>query len=59
MIGARQLGVEAPGLPFDFEVTLVYTFIESFTDARLVVRQTLSPFNATVILDSLPIGVAP
>jgi hypothetical protein len=38
MIGARQLGVEAPGLPFDFEATLIYTYIEAFTDARLVVR---------------------
>jgi hypothetical protein len=59
VIGARQVPVEAPGLPFDFEATLVYTFIESFTNARLVVRQTLSPFNATVISDSFPLRAVP
>jgi hypothetical protein len=59
VIGARQMPVEPPGSPFDFETTLVYTYIQTFTDARLVVRQTFSPFNTTAILDSLPIGVAP
>lgn len=59
VIGSRQVPVEAPGSPFEFEVTLYYTYIQTLTDARLVMRQNISPYNATAILDSLLIGVAP
>lgn len=58
-IGSRQLLVVRPGLPFDFETTLVYTYIQTFTDARLVVLQKHNTFDATAILDSIAIGVAP
>ncbi len=59
VIGSRQVAVESPGTPLNFETTLPYYYIKTFTDARLVVRQNLSPYNSTAILDSLPISVAP
>lgn len=59
VIGSRQVRVDTPGGSFDFEATLPYYYIKTFTDARLVIRQAISPFNATAILDSIPIGAAP
>ena len=59
VIGGSQLRVEAPGQALDFEVTLYYYYIQSFTEARLVLRQSESAFQAAAIADSTLIGVAP
>ena len=59
VIGTAQVRVQAAGQNFDFETVLYYYYIQSLTDARLVVRQMDNTFNTTAILDSLLISVAP
>lgn len=59
VIGSVQVRAQTPGQTFDFETELYYYYIQSFTDARLVVRQSDAAYNTTVLLDSIPIGVAP
>lgn len=59
VIGSAQVRVQSPGQTFDFETELFYYYIQTFTDARLVVRQSDNAYNTTVILDSILIGVAP
>ena len=58
-IGTTQVWVQAAGQTFDFETVLVYYYIKTYTEARLVIRQMDDRFNTTVILDSLLIGVGP
>lgn len=59
VIGSAQVRVQSPVQTFAFETKLFYYYIQSFTDARLVVRQSESAYNTTVVLDSTLIGVAP
>lgn len=59
VIGTAQLAVETPGEPADFDLTLYYDFITKARNVRLVVRQTADGYPTPVILDSLPLTVAP
>ena len=58
-IGTAQVWVQAAGQTIVFETNLYYYYIQTFTKARLVIRQMDDRFNTTVILDSLLIGVGP
>jgi len=59
VIGSAQVRVQSPGQSFNFETELFYYYIQTFTDARLIVRQSDPAYNATLLLDSIQIGVAP
>ena len=59
VIGSSQLAVAGKGSPFDFEFEMTYAFISSERDVRFVVRQSVDPYGTTVILDSLPLILAP
>jgi hypothetical protein len=59
VIGTGQVRVHSLGQTVYFETELFYYYIQTFTDARLVVRQSDDAYNTTIILDSILIGVAP
>ncbi len=59
VIGTAQLAVKGAGEQFDFELPLTYNYISSVRDVRLVVRQTMDGYATDVILDSLPLALAP
>ncbi|MEA3327764.1 MAG: hypothetical protein U9R53_10760 [Chloroflexota bacterium] len=59
VIGATQLAVEYPNEKFDYNFPLYYSSITEPTDVRLIVRQSLYPYNEVVILDSLRLSVFP
>lgn len=54
-----QLAVEQPGTAVDFSLTIPYVFNSEQLDALLVIRQSASSFNGTIILDSLPLKISP
>jgi len=58
-IGSAQLAVDQPGKTIAFEITLSYGFISTVRDVRLVIRQSMEDYAANVILDSLPLTLAP
>ena len=58
-IGSAQLAVGQPGETVPFEITLSYGFITTARDVRLVIRQTMDDYAANVILDSIPLTLAP
>ena len=58
-IGSAQLAVDQPGETIAFEITLSYGFITTARDVRLVIRQSMVDYAANVILDSLPLTLAP
>ena len=55
----RQLAVEGPGIEIDFSITIPYAVTGEQADALLVIRQSTSPYNETIILDSLPFTISP
>lgn len=59
VIGGVQLAVNQAGKKFSFELPLTYGFISSVRDVRLLVRQTIDGYATNVILDSLPLALAP
>lgn len=59
VIGSSQLAVQESGEPLDFSIRLSYGFITTTRDVRMIVRQTIGPHGAIVILDSLPITLSP
>jgi len=59
VIGSSQLAVDTPGEPFDFSIPLSYAFITTQRNVRMVIRQTTDPYGMNVILDSLPLTLAP
>ena len=58
-IGSAQLAVGEPGQTVPFEITISYGFISTARDVRLVIRQTLADYSANLLLDSLPLTLAP
>ena len=54
-----QLAVEGPGTAVDFTLTIPYMFSSEQADALLVIRQSASSNNGTIILDSLPLKISP
>ena len=58
-IGTAQLAVGQPGETVPFEITISYGFITTSRDVRLVIRQSMEDYAANVILDSLPLTLAP
>ena len=58
-IVTRQLAVETPGEPIDFEISLPFTPTSAVQDMRLVIRQTSNIIGISAILDSLPITIEP
>lgn len=58
VIGSKQLAVEEPGNAQSFKIPLTYTTTITRT-VRLVIRQTIDPYAANVILDSLPVILNP
>ena len=58
VIGSKQLAVEEPGNAQSFKIPLTYTTTITRT-VRLVIRQTIDPYSANVILDSLPVILNP
>lgn len=56
---SKQLGVDQPGVPKNFSVSLTYLPNTNVEDIRLVIRQTAQDLGVNVILDSLPIRLAP
>lgn len=56
---SKQLGVDQPGEPMNFSVSLTYPPNPNVQDIRLVIRQTGEDLGVNVILDSLPIRLAP
>ena len=58
-IGSTQLAVDQPGETIAFEITLSYGFITTARDVRLVIRQSMVDYAANIILDSLPLTLAP
>lgn len=59
VIGTAQLAVSQAGEGFSFELPLTYGFISSVRDVRLVIRQTIEGYASAVILDSIPLALAP
>jgi len=59
VIGSSQLAIQESNAPIDFSIQLSYAFITTTRNVRMVVRQTIDPFGANVILDSLPIILSP
>jgi hypothetical protein len=59
VIGTAQLAVKQAGERFSFDLPLTYDFISSVRDVRLVIRQTMEGYAANVILDSIPLALAP
>lgn len=59
VIGTIQLLVTNPGEAIIFNSTLPYAFITDTTDVRLVIRQMSEEFATDVILDSVPVYLAP
>jgi len=59
VVGSAQLAVTNPNLPMPFEINLKYKFKSPSKEVRLVVRQTLYPYNTTAMLDSLLISSFP
>lgn len=59
VIGSSQLAVQESGEPLDFSIQLSYDFITTTRDVRMIVRQTINPYGANMILDSLPITLSP
>ena len=58
-IGSAQLAVGEPGQTVPFTVTISYGFISTERDVRLVIRQTLPDYTANLLLDSIPLTLAP
>lgn len=58
-IVSKQLAVETPGKAMDFEISLIYPPVAEERDMRLIVRQSTGFVGVDVILDSLPITLAP
>lgn len=56
---SKQLGVDQPCVTMNFSVSLIYTPNTDVEDIRLVIRQTAQDLGVNVILDSLPIRLAP
>jgi len=59
VVGSSILTVETPGELLDFKIRLYYTYITELTDVRLVIRQTIYPYNDIAILDSLCLTATP
>ena len=59
VIGTAQLAVSQAGEGFSFELPLTYGFISTVRDVRLVIRQTIEGYATAVILDSIPLALAP
>lgn len=59
VIGTSQLAVDEPGITFQFNISVAYSFITSRRDVRLIVRQTVDPYGSNIVLDSLPISLSP
>ncbi|QRN82797.1 hypothetical protein JR338_10290 [Chloroflexota bacterium] len=58
-IGSAQLAVDQPGETIAFEITINYGFISTVRDVRLIIRQTMDSHTANIVLDSLPLTLAP
>jgi hypothetical protein len=58
-IGSVQLWFSDPGQPVPFALTIRYGFITTERDVRLVIRQTLPDTTVNLVLDSLPLTLAP
>lgn len=58
-IGATQMAVGQPDLTFTFRIVISYGFISSPRDVRLIVRQTNEDKTVNVVLDSIPLILAP
>lgn len=56
---SKQLAVETPGQPMNFEVPLVYPPVTGGHDMRLIIRQPSGWVGVDAILDSVPITIAP
>lgn len=59
VVGSAQLAVTNPNLPTHFEIYLKYKFELPSKEVRLVVRQTLYPYNTIAMLDSLLVSLFP
>ena len=59
VIGTAQLAVNQAGERVSFELPLTYGFISSVRDVRMVIRQTIEGYATNVILDSIPLALAP
>jgi hypothetical protein len=58
-IVARQLAVETPGEPINFEIVLPFTPTSTIRNMRLTIRQGSKINGVYAILDSLPISIEP
>lgn len=58
-IGSVQLWFSDPGQATPFALTISYGFISTERDVRLVIRQTMPDYTANLVLDSLPVILAP
>jgi hypothetical protein len=58
-IGSVQLWFDETGKPIPFALTISYGFITTERDVRLVIRQTLPETTVNLVLDSLPLILAP
>jgi len=58
-IGSRQLAIQSVGEPITFNTTLPYAHIYKGRDVRLIIRQTDEVYGENIILDSVPIYLAP
>ncbi|MFU8827772.1 MAG: hypothetical protein ACNA70_09840, partial [Brevefilum sp.] len=56
---SKQLAVETPGQPMDFEVPLVFPPVTGQRDMRLIIRQPSGYVGVDAILDSVQITIAP
>lgn len=59
VIGSTQLLVSNPGEMFTFKKELSYAFITATSDVRLIVWQLTDDFSKYIVLDSIPIYLAP
>lgn len=58
-VGGRQLAVETPREPVDFEILLPFTPSSTVRDMRLIIRQASNVNGVYAILDSLLITIEP
>lgn len=59
VISSRQLAVDDPGVPIDFQINLVYMAVTNDQEMRVVIRQSGDIPGVDAILDSLPITIIP
>lgn len=58
-IVSKQLAVETPGEPMDFEVPLIFPPVTEPRHMRLIIRQSAGLLGVDAILDSLPVIIVP